>query len=256
MDPTIEGLISAAIPAFMNMTKSPYSTFSNIMSRWSQHPQFKTFFLQFGGCEWLATRAEPNLDAGVHLTDRKTLIAPPPTNLTPADMYGPRKEQVVSEMPISILLDLFKGPNFDKVSAEHCQHLLNSSIVCDFPNDVDAQADTLSIIKALRNQLTDMSQPRRIVSPRAASYVAQILNQEIALASAGGYGHEGQEWDDESPFSNMAKDIDEWIVDTRGVLEDLRGVHLPPYSKESETTQTVEEEEKYVPKKKFSLLSS
>ena len=224
------------------MSTAPYSTFSNVLNRWSEHPLFKSFFIEYGGCEWLATRAQPDLFAGVHLAPREVFYVPAPINRTPTEMYGPARDQAVSEMPISILLDLFKGPQFDSLSAEHCQHLLNTSIICDFPNDMDAQADTLSIIKALRNRLTDLSQAWRIASPRAASYVAQILNEEILLASAGGYGLNDRDWnwtaDDSdrrgSPFAGPVGSLYEWIVDTKGVLEDLRGVHVFPRPKDAE----------------------
>lgn len=228
MDLTIESLISASIPAFMNMSASPYSVFSNILQQWSEHPAFKSSFLKAGGCEWLATRAQPLREAGLHLASRETYMAPPTKNLTPGNIYDPIQELMVGEMPIAILLDLFQGPTFETLSADECEHLLNSSIICDFPNDMDAQGDTLSIIKALRNRLTDLNESQTIVCPRAASVVAQALNQEILLANAGGYGINETLWQMESPFANIVGSLYEWIGDTKDILEDLRSNRACP----------------------------
>jgi len=189
--------MQAAIPAFMNLLHIAWDRFKSIVDKWEAVSSFFDNFVTAGGLEWLATRGAPDDTHGRHFVD----VHNSSTNFPTSVIF----RQINHENGVASL------------SSPNCERLLNSAIICDFPNDLWAHYDLLELIKRAFCHLRGLGTTSKF--EKAGSVCAIILNHGIIEDSC--YGSKLLP----KPHYGMDKatEFENWCMEMRELITGLRG---------------------------------
>jgi hypothetical protein len=189
--------MQAAFPAFKNMPHVPFGRLKAIIDEWVVSPTFFNDFVAEGGLEWLSTRENAFRARDFQRSDTKESLAP---------------------SPIDLLFEQSSGKHgVTTLSSENCEHLLHSSLICNFPNDFETQYNLLEHVCACYRRLQELD--AKPVCKEASSTCAMILNHLIVETRC--YGGEGPQRlpSRQGRFANF----DDWCTEMRKCIVGLRG---------------------------------
>ena len=189
--------MQAAMPAFMNLPHITYDRFEEVMDLWEKFSSFFDSFVTAGGLEWLATRRNLDDTHDRHLMD----VHDSPT-----------------DSPTSVLFrQIGRRNGITSLSSPNCERLLNSAIICDFPNDLWAHSDLLELIMTSFRHLQGFGATSKF--EKAGSVCAIILNHGIIEDSC-----YGSKLLPESHYGEgNATEFEIWRAAVRDLIAGLRG---------------------------------
>jgi hypothetical protein len=181
------------IPALTNNLHLPQDRIKPLIDRWTKFPSFYEHFVTANGLDWLAAkRRQSDLEH------------------SPPDLWENDEDHIF------FILSEQTGEKDGtrSLSADSCQRVLSSSIICDFPNDIVIQSDLLDHITACYHHMQGFGPTP--VFREAGAACAIILNHTIIAESCYGSRLSEEVHHDRVTF-------DDWCTETRELIAGLRG---------------------------------